>query len=173
MLQDFKDEFKRYRITGERAISQTSETWLNQRLGDTPNSMAMIVRHISGELVSRFTDFLRTDGEKRNRERDAEFHDLDYEYEEVMAYWNKGWTVLEKELGKLTDADMQKTVRIRNLPLTVHEALTRSACHIAYHVGQIVVMARVLADEEWEWITIPRGKSQLYNVRPTMEKRPL
>ncbi|MFN0122614.1 MAG: DUF1572 family protein [Blastocatellia bacterium] len=173
MLQDFKDEFERYKITGDRAIEQTSETWINQKLGETTNSMAIIVRHLSGEMISRFTDFLKTDGEKRNRNRDAEFHDIEYEYDEMMEYWTKGWAALDKAMAKLTEEDMTKIVTIRGKQLTVHEALARQVAHVAYHVGQIVTMSRLLVDEEWEWITIPRGKSQLYNVNPKFEKRPL
>ena len=172
MLKDFKDEFERYKIIGRKAIDQVSDDAINQVVGPDNNSVAMLVRHISGNLVSRFTDFLSSDGEKPWRNRDAEFADVTYDREEVSTMWAKGWEVLEKELATLTDADLEKRVYIRGQPFSVHEALARSVAHVSYHVGQIVLLARILATSQWQWITVPKGKSQEYNQNPIYEKGP-
>ena len=172
MLKDFQDEFERYKVIGRKAIDQLSDDAINQVVGPNNNSVGMIIRHISGNLVSRFTDFLASDGEKPWRNRDAEFADVRYDREQVSAMWARGWEVLEKELATLTDADLQKRVYIRGQPFAVHEALARSLAHVSYHVGQIVLLARILASSEWQWITIPKGKSQEYNRNPIHEKGP-
>jgi len=172
MIKSFIDEYARYRALGQKAMAQVSDEALNRVLGQDNNSIAIIVRHISGNLLSRFTDFLSSDGEKTWRNRDEEFADATYTRQELDAMWAKGWDVLEAELAALSDGDLQKTVYIRNQPLTVDEALARSVAHAAYHVGQIVLLARLLTDADWQWLTIPKGKSQAYNQNPTMEKKP-
>ena len=171
-LQDFRDEFQRYRLIGERAMAQVSDDALNRRVTPGINSIAMLVRHVSGNLRSRFTDFLKSDGEKPWRNRDAEFEERDYARAEMGASWVEGWKILEEQLMGLTEADLQATVRIRNQPLTVHEALCRSLAHIAYHVGQITLLSRILSEGEWRWLSVPKGKSGEYNQNPTLEKRP-
>jgi uncharacterized damage-inducible protein DinB len=172
MLQDFKDEFERYKVVARKAIDQMPDDAINLVVGSGNNSVAMLIRHISGNLVSRFTDFLSSDGEKPWRNRDAEFADVTYDREEVDSMWARGWEVLENELATLTDADLQKRVYIRGQAFTVHEALARSVAHVSYHVGQIVLLARILTTGEWQWITIPKGKSQDYNQNPIYEKGP-
>ena len=172
MLQDFRDEFERYKVMGKKAIDQVPDDAINQVVGSGNNSVAMLIRHISGNLVSRFTDFLSSDGEKPWRNRDGEFADVTYEREEVGSMWARGWEVLENEFATLTDADLQKRVYIRGQSFTVHEALARSVAHVSYHVGQIVLLARILTTGEWQWITIPKGKSQDYNRNPIYEKGP-
>lgn len=156
MLRDFIDEYSRYQNTGQKALAQIPDTFLNKPVGEQNNSVAIIVRHVGGNLVSRFTDFLTTDGEKPWRDRDSEFADKSYTRAEIMAIWDKGWSVLNAELAKLTDADLGRIVTIRGQELTVHAALARSVAHTAYHVGQIVLIARMAAGDKWEWITIPR-----------------
>ncbi|MFZ1684626.1 MAG: DUF1572 family protein [Candidatus Zixiibacteriota bacterium] len=172
MINEIRSEFERYRLTGEKALKQVSDDDLNRIVGGGNNSIAMIVRHVGGNLASRFTDFLTTDGEKPWRDRDAEFEDRSYTRAEVMEWWEKGWGVLLGELAKLTDDDMGKSVSIRGIPLTVSSALARSVTHVAYHVGQIVILARMAKAEQWEWITVPRGGSKEYNLNPTKEKKP-
>ena len=172
MINDFVDEFRRYRITGEKAMDQVSDAGLNQILGAEGNSIAMLVRHISGNLTSRFTDFLTADGEKPWRQRDSEFETRSSSRSEVLEMWRAGWKIAEGELAKLTDSELQAKITIRGTPFTVHEALCRLVAHAAYHVGQIVLLARILSEESWRWITIPKGKSQEYNQNPTREKRP-
>jgi hypothetical protein len=171
-VQDFTDEYARYRAIGEKALVQVSDDGLNRVVAPDGNSIAMLVRHLGGNLQSRFTNFLTEDGEKPWRDRDAEFADRTYSRAEVDEQWNAGWSVLEQALEDLGEDDLQSTVKIRGQVHTVHEALCRSLSHAAMHVGQIVLLARILATEEWKWITIPKGKSQEYNQNPTLEKRP-
>jgi uncharacterized damage-inducible protein DinB len=172
MLDDFVGEYRRYRATGERAIAQIAEEALNHVPSPEGNSVAMIVQHMSGNLTSRFTDFLTTDGEKPWRDRDREFEECNWSRAEVDAAWRAGWDVLEAQLASLSDDDLRRTVTIRQQPLTVHAALSRSLSHVSYHVGQIVLLARILAHEPWRWISIPKGTSDAYNAQPTMEKGP-
>ena len=172
MIENFVKEYQSYRRIGEKALAQVSDDALNRVIGTDNNSVAMIVRHISGNLRSRFTDFLTSDGEKPWRDRDSEFADVTYDRQAVEQMWAEGFQVVENELAALTDADLDRQVTIRNVPHTVHEALCRSVAHTAYHVGQIVLLARILNEGEWQWISIPRGKSQDYNLNPTMEKKP-
>ena len=143
IIQDFLDEYLRYRITAEKAMDQVPDDALNRIVAPDGNSIAMIVRHISGNMTSRFTDFLTADGEKPWRNRDSEFENREYERKEIYDLWERGWAVLEKELGSVTDGDMGKTVRIRGRAWTVHEALARSLAHLSYHVGEIVLLARM------------------------------
>ena len=170
-IKDFLDEFERYKVIGEKAIDQVPDAALNRILAKDGNSIAMLVRHINGNLMSRFTDFLNSDGEKPWRKRDLEFEERNYSRSEVNALWSQGWETVERELTKVTDDDLETTVTIRGVPFTAHGALCRLVAHAAYHVGQIVLLARVTA-EEWHWITIPKGESEQYNQNPAMEKKP-
>lgn len=172
MIQDFVDEYARYRAIAEKALAQVPDEALNEIPAPDGNSAAMLVRHLSGNLRSRFTDFLDADGEKPWRDRDEEFRDHTYSRADVDALWAEGWAVLERALGALTDDDFSRTVTIRGVPHTVHQALCRSLSHTAYHVGQLVLLARVYASGDWKWISIPKNRSAEYNRNPTMEKRP-
>jgi hypothetical protein len=171
-IKDFSDEYQRYRLGGEKALAQVSDEALNRIVAPNGNSVAMLVRHIGGNFVSRFTNFLTEDGEKPWRNRDGEFDEGPFTRAVVDEAWKTGWGVLESELAKLTDDDLQRTVTIRGQPLTVHEALCRSVAHAATHVGQIVLLARIVATDEWKWITIPKGQSQQFNQSLSFEKRP-
>jgi Protein of unknown function (DUF1572) len=172
MIKDFVYEYSRYRIIGEKAMRQVSEDELNKVLGADNNSIATIVRHISGNLVSRFTDFLTSDGEKPWRDRDSEFEDKESNRQQLEEMWARSWTLLESELSKLGDEHLDHKVLIRGHAWTVHEALCRSLAHVSYHVGQLVLLARILNDGNWEWISIPKGGSGEYNKNPIMEKKP-
>lgn len=172
MLKDFAGEYARYRAIGEKAFRQAPAENLNTVIGPDNNSIGVIVRHISGNLLSRFTEFLTTDGEKPWRNRDSEFEDATYEAEDVERMWAEGWSVLETQLSVLTDDHLQQTVYIRGQAWTVHDALCRSLAHVSYHVGQIVLLARIFSGGNWDWITIPKGQSREYNANPTMEKKP-
>ncbi|MEP7000212.1 MAG: DUF1572 family protein [bacterium] len=172
MIDDFVGEYKRYRILGERALDQLSDAALNDVPADDANSAAMIVYHVSGNLTSRFTDFLTADGEKPWRIRDQEFENRSASRDEISQVWKTGWSVLEGQLAQLADVDLARTVTIRNQPLSVHAALCRSLSHVAYHVGQIVLLARTSAGAQWNSLSIPRGQSNAYNANPTGEKAP-
>jgi hypothetical protein len=172
MIDHFHDEVVRYKTVAERAIEQVPDEALNTILAPEGNSIGMLMRHMSGNLVSRFTEFLGSDGEKPWRNRDAEFETKTYKREDLLKMWGAGWEVLEKQLANLTDDDLGLSVVIRGKTMTVHEALCRSLAHMATHVGQIVLIARVVATGEWQWISIPKGKSREYNQNPTKEKGP-
>jgi uncharacterized damage-inducible protein DinB len=172
LVKDLIGEYKRYRLLAERAMAQMPDDALNVVPADECNSVAMIVAHMSGNLRSRFTNLLTEDGEKPWRERDEEFASRTCTRAEVTTFWTDGWTVLEREVAALTDADLSRVVTIRQQPLTVHAALCRSISHVAYHVGQIVLLARISADRPWESLSIPKGKSTEYNQNPTREKAP-
>jgi len=172
LVKDLLGEYKRYRLLGERAMAQMPDHAINVVHGPDCNSVAMIVAHMSGNLRSRFTNFLTEDGEKPWRQRDDEFADRTCSRAEVQAFWTAGWDVLEREVAALTDADLPRTVTIRQQPLTVHAALCRSVAHVAYHVGQIVLLARITAERPWESLSIPKGQSVTYNQNPTGEKTP-
>lgn len=172
MLKDLSDEYARYRSIGEKAIKQVSDEAVNEVLGPDSNSIAMIVRHVSGNLLSRFTDFQTSDGEKPWRDRDSEFEETNYDRRDVEQMWAQGWKVLESTLSELTDEDLQRHVYIRGLAWTIHAALCRSLAHVSYHVGQIVLSARILNGGNWQWISVPKGQSLEYNRHPTKEKKP-
>ncbi|MEP6495301.1 MAG: DUF1572 family protein [bacterium] len=169
-VKDFADEYGRYRAMGEKAMAQVSDDGLNQVVATDGNSIAMIVRHVSGNLVSRFTDFLTSDGEKESRDRDGEFADGTFDRGEIDAAWKTGWGVVEHALAQLTDADLERMITIRGQALTVHEALCRSVTHSASHVGQIVLLARIVATNTWNTLSIPKGQSKQYNQNPSLEK---
>jgi uncharacterized damage-inducible protein DinB len=172
MIEDFRSEFERYRLLAEKALAQMPDSALNTVTAPEGNSAATIVRHMSGNLVSRFTNFLTEDGEKPNRDRDSEFDDRVYTRAELDEMWKRGWKVLQDNIAPLRDEDLSRTVTIRQVPLTVHAALTRAIAHQAYHVGQIVLLARMTAENDWQSLSIPRGKSQQYNTAPDREKKP-
>ena len=130
----------------------------------------MIVWHMSGNLASRFTDFLTTDGEKAWRQREEEFAARMVSKPDCIAKWDAGWKVLFDTLATLTDADLGTTVHIRKQPLTVQDALLRSLAHASYHVGQIVYIAKAARGAGWNYLSIPPGQSDAYNRNPTYDK---
>jgi len=172
MLSDFLDEYRRYRALGEKAIAQVPDDALNALPHPDANSIAMLVRHVGGNLASRFTNFRTDDGEKPWRERDEEFATRAYTRAEVNAWWARGWDVVDREVAALTETDAERMVTIRGVPLTVHQALCRSLAHVSMHVGQIVLLARVHAGDGWQTLSIPKGGSTAYNQNPTKEKVP-
>jgi hypothetical protein len=163
-------EFRRYRALAEGALEQVPEAGLSAPGPSGGNSIAVICWHVSGNLRSRFTDFLTADGEKPWRHRDEEFTPRPVSRAELLAKWNQGWEVALAALAGLTDADLGATVSIRGRPLAVHEALLRSLAHISYHVGQIVYLAHAIRGEGWRYLSIPPGMSESYNVNPALEK---
>ena len=172
MIENFLKEYQTYRRLGSKAIAQVTDDALNKVVGADNNSIAVIVRHISGNLRSRFTDFLTSDGEKPWRDRDSEFADATYDRQAIETMWAESFQVVEDQLNALTDADLERQVTIRGEPHTVHLALCRSVAHTANHVGQIILMARILAEGEWQSLSIPRGQSKDFNQRMLGEKKP-
>ncbi|HVE36318.1 MAG TPA: DUF1572 family protein [Gemmatimonadaceae bacterium] len=169
LTKSFLDEYARYRVTAEKAMAQISDEALNRVVSADGNSIATLVRHISGNMVSRFTDFMASDGEKSWRERDAEFDAGPFSRAEVDDAWRRGWEVLEREVGRLRDEDFMRTVTIRGQGMTVLEALLRNVTHIAMHIGQIILLARVSAGDEWKTLSIPRGQSRQFNEQMARE----
>lgn len=149
----------------DKAIAQLPDDSLHVSLDANTNSVAVIMKHVAGNLLSRFTDFLTTDGEKPWRNRDNEFVDSFTSRAELIDYWNSGWQRLFDTLESLTPADIGRTVLIRGEPHSVPLAIHRSLAHCGYHVGQIILVARVLAGDKWTTITIPRGASATFNQR--------
>jgi uncharacterized damage-inducible protein DinB len=157
-------EYRRYRELGERAIAQMTDEELSIPCTPDDNSVTVIVWHISGNLKSRFTDFLTSDGEKPWRKRDEEFAQRIVGRQQVVEKWNEGWQVLTSTLDGLTDDDLGKVVTIRQQPLKVHQALHRLMAHAAYHVGQIVFVAKSLRGADWHSLSIPKGQSEAFRV---------
>jgi hypothetical protein len=164
-VKDFIDEYHRYRGLAERAMAQVSDDALNHVPVADGNSIAVIVRHVGGSLVSRFTAFLTSDGEKPTRNRDGEFADGPIARADLDRAWTTAFDLVERELGALSDDVLTRTVTIRGVPLTVHEALCRSLAHTASHVGQIVLLAKIAAGGDWKTLTIPKGQSAQYGQR--------
>jgi len=162
-LKDIIRTYRNYLALGEKAIEQVPDDRLNTSIDPDSNSIAVIVKHVAGNLRSRFTDFLTTDGEKPNRNRDSEFEvPQPASREQILAWWRTGFDVALGAIDALTAADLSRTVTIRGEPFLVVEALNRSATHTAYHVGQIVYVARHLAAGSWTSLSIPKGKSAEY-----------
>ncbi len=158
LIASLEAEYHRYKTLGENAIIQLPEAQLADAAGSS-NSIAIIVWHLAGNLTSRFTDFLTSDGEKLWRDRDSEFLARQVKRAELQAKWEDGWRVLFAALSALTDADLAKTVTIRGQPHTVAEALHRSLAHTSYHVGQIVFVAKALRGADWRYLSIAPGQS--------------
>ena len=170
LVKGVEAEFVRYKQLAERAIDQLSDEELARTSAEHDNSIATIVWHISGNLKSRFTDFLTSDGEKPWRHREEEFTRRTITKQELLARWNEGWSAVSDSLAHLSDADLARTVTIRQQPLTVFDALLRSVTHFAHHVGQIVYLAKSLRGPAWTFLSIPPGQSEQYNRNPTHER---
>jgi hypothetical protein len=157
------DAFQANKFLADRAAAQVSDEALRISLDVHTNSIAVIMKHVSGNLVSRWTDFLTTDGEKSNRDRDSEFLDTFASRHEIIACWEIGWSCLFTTLSELRDEDLNQIITIRGVPHPVPLAITRSLGHTCYHVGQIVQLARHHAGDCWQTLTIPRGASKEFN----------
>lgn len=169
VITSILDEYKRYRALAEAAIGQVDDAEL-VRLGPAGgNSIDILIRHLAGNLKSRFTDFRTSDGEKPWRHRDDEFEAVSLSRAELMAGWDAAWATVLGEVSKLTDDDLSETVTVRRQPLRIDEALHRSLAHTAYHVGQIVYLAKEMRGEAWRTLSIPKGKSEEYNRTATRE----
>ena len=155
--------FEANKRLADRAVEQVSDAKLHVALDENTNSIAAIMKHIAGNLLSRWTDFLTTDGEKPGRNRDDEFVDAFRSRAELLEVWERGWACLRGSLKGLKPEDLVKTVLIRGEPHSVPLALERSLGHTCYHIGQIVQVARVHAGERWKTLTIPRGRSEQFN----------
>ena len=162
-LESALHQFNYYRSVAEKTFAQLTDEQLFWQYNAESNSVAMIVQHISGNMLSRWTDFLTSDGEKDWRNREAEFDTVIKTREEMIAEWEKGWQCLLDAVAPLTEADLDKTVYIRAEAHSVAEAINRQLAHYPYHIGQIVFIGKMLADDQWKSLTIPRGRSNAFN----------
>ena len=163
LIASIEAEYRRYKALAEGAFDQLTDPQLVTAAGAS-NSIATIVWHVAGNLKSRFTDFLTSDGEKSWRDRDSEFLARDVTRAGLQTKWDDGWRVLFAALSDLTDADLERTVTIRGQPHTVAAALHRSVAHASYHVGQIVYVAKALRGADWLYLSIPPGQSAQYKA---------
>ncbi len=162
MIESIRGEYLRYKRLAEAAMAQVDEAELSAEGPNGGSSIAVICWHLSGNLASRFTDFLTTDGEKPWRHRDEEFVPRRVTRAELLAKWNHGWDVLLRSLDTLADEQLTETIHIRREPLRVHEALHRSVTHTSYHVGQIVYLAKIFTGTAWSSLSIPVGQSETW-----------
>lgn len=164
-LQNSTSTFQTYKDLADRAMAQIDDEQFFAALDPESNSIAVIVKHLSGNLASRWTNFLTSDGEKPSRDRDAEFEVGDSATRaELMSDWERGWEIAFRELKTLSADDLTKTIYIRTEPHSVLKAIARQISHAAYHVGQIVFLAKHFADGSWKTLTIPRNKSRELNA---------
>lgn len=163
LLKSVIQQFEYYKMLGERTIEQLNDEQLLKPPSPESNSIAVIVNHLHGNMRSRWTDFLTTDGEKPWRNRDQEFEELIQDRQQLWQKWNQGWKVLIDSLKDLTPEDVNKVVLIRNQKHKVFEAINRQLAHYAYHVGQIVFVGKMIKGTEWQSLSIPKGQSQDFN----------
>lgn len=163
-LESVKKQFLYYKMLGEKAMDQLEPEQLFVSVNEDTNSIAAIIKHISGNMLSRWTDFLTSDGEKEWRNRDAEFENDLQSKEEVLEAWNKGWDCFLDALNSLKADQLSDIIYIRNEGHTVIEAINRQLAHYPYHIGQIVFYAKQLKNSSWDSLSIPRNKSGNYNA---------
>lgn len=165
LLESLKS-FKGLKSNAEKAMNQISDSQMHEHPDEESNNVAIIAKHMAGNMLSRFTDFLTSDGEKPNRNRDGEFIDNFKSRQEIIDYWEKGWACLFDTLSSLKSEDLEKTVYIRNEEHTVLRAIHRQLTHYAYHCGQIVFLCKHLRQKEFKSLSIPRGESSKYTFEP-------
>jgi Protein of unknown function (DUF1572) len=164
-LKDALDLFRYYKKQGERAMEQIPDASLFVAPDAVSNSIAIIVKHMAGNMRSRWTDFLTSDGEKPDRNRDTEFEDPPQTRAGLLALWEAGWKCVFAAVEPLSDVDLTRTVYIRTEKHSAMQAINRQIAHYAYHVGQIVYLARSFAGERWNSLSIPKGKSAEFNIK--------
>lgn len=162
-LQSVKKQFSYYKALAEKTFAQLTEEQLFWQYNEESNSIAVIAKHLTGNMLSRWTDIFNTDGEKEWRNRDAEFENDFQSKTELLGFWDKGWNVFQTTLESLTDEDLEKIIYIRNQGHTVLEAINRQLAHYPYHVGQIVFIGKMICNQDWESLSIPRNTSANYN----------
>jgi len=164
-LEDSLSLFRMYKTMAERAMAQVTDEQLFTALDEEMNSIAIIVKHMAGNMRSRWSDFLTTDGEKPDRNRDSEFVDAPTSREGLMKMWEDGWNRLFGALTPLTDGDLNRTVTIRGEPHSVMQAVNRQIAHYCSHIGQIIFLAKHLQSDNWKSLTVPRNRSADFNRR--------
>ncbi|GLB51637.1 hypothetical protein NBRC110019_06760 [Neptunitalea chrysea] len=162
-LESVKKQFIYYKTLGDKTITILTEEELHYTYNETSNSVAVIIKHIAGNMLSRWTNFLTEDGEKKWRHRDDEFEDTLTSKEEIVAYWEKGWTCLFKALDSVHQDNFTNLVYIRNQGHTITEAINRQLAHYPYHIGQMVFLGKMIKDSDWVSLSIPKNQSSQYN----------
>lgn len=170
-LQSVDKQFRYYKSLAEKAMAQLDEKALFHQPNEDSNSISTIVKHLWGNMLSRWTDFLTTDGEKEWRQRDAEFENDIQSKEEMMQKWEEGWDCLFKALGSITDSDLSMIIYIRNEGHTVLDAINRQLAHYASHVGQIVYAAKLLKNGGFQSLSIPKNQSATYNQQKFSQEK--
>tara|TARA_R110002049_G_scaffold88627_4_gene223501 strand:+ start:8276 stop:8827 length:552 start_codon:yes stop_codon:yes gene_type:complete len=156
-------QFEYYKSLGDKTFNQLTFEELQNNIAKDANSVSIIVKHLVGNMLSRWTSFLTEDGEKEWRQRDQEFEGTYNSKEELIEHWNKGWNCLFNAIKPLNENDLESIIYIRNQGHTVTEAINRQLAHYAYHVGQIVFLGKILKGKEWQSLSIPKGNSKKYN----------
>ncbi|MEO0338326.1 MAG: DUF1572 family protein [Bacteroidota bacterium] len=171
-LESVRKQFDYYKMLGDRSFAQVSDEGLFWQYNEASNSIAIIVKHLWGNMRSRWTDFLTSDGEKEWRNREGEFTADIKTREELLEKWEEGWACLYTALDSIDTENINQLIYIRNMGHTITEAINRQLAHYSYHIGQIVYIARMLQDQDWESLSIPKGGSTAYNARKfAQEKR--
>jgi hypothetical protein len=163
-LQSVRKQFEYYKMLGDKTIAQVTDEQLFWQYNEESNSIATIVKHLWGNMLSRWTDFLTTDGEKDWRDREGEFENDISDRAELLAKWNEGWNCLFSALDSVNESNFDQLVYIRNQGHTITEAINRQLAHYPYHVGQIVFIGKMFLNEQWTSLSIPRGDSRKYNA---------
>jgi len=164
-LDSARSEFAKLKALGDKAFAQLDNGDFHYKPDAESNSIALIIQHISGNMISRWTDFLTTDGEKPNRNRDQEFEEHEQNKEALLRSWEAGWTVFTNTLNSLSGDDMMKEVTIRSEKHTVIQAINRQLTHYGYHIGQIVYLAKHIRSSEWKTLSIAKNKSEEFNQK--------
>ncbi len=162
-IESSRETIAGYRRMIDAALNQLSDQEFFTRPSNDVNSVAIVIRHLAGNLHSRWTDYLTTDGEKPDRDRDREFEEWQGDRDSLMEYFNSGWACLESALDGLNDESVLQTIQIRGEDHSVPDAVTRSMTHVSYHVGQILMIARMVHQGKWNWLTVAPGASDEHN----------
>lgn len=170
-LESVKKQFEYYKLLGEKTMAQLDDDQLFYQYNEESNSIATIVKHLSGNMLSRWTDFLNSDGEKEWRNRDSEFENDIRSREQLLEVWNKGWDCLFEAIQPLNHEDLNKIVYIRNQGHSVVEAINRQLAHYPYHIGQMVFLGKMLAKNGWQSLSIPKGSSASFNEKKFAEPK--
>jgi hypothetical protein len=154
---------KYYKDLGDKTFEQLNDRDFHYKPNNESNSIAIIIQHMAGNMLSRWTNFLTEDGEKEWRQRNDEFEIHDYSKQQLLAIWEKGWACFLSAIEPLTKKELKQTIHIRKEPLTVIDAINRQLAHYPYHIGQIIFIAKIIKNQNWKNLSIPKGNSQQYN----------
>lgn len=162
-LTSIKQQFNYYKSLGDKTFEQLDNNEIHWSFNDDSNSIAIITKHIVGNMLSRWTNFLTEDGEKKWRQRDTEFDNPPNSKEDLIKLWEKGWKSLFNAINSIEEKDLERIVYIRNMGHTITEAINRQLCHYSYHIGQIVFVGKMIKGDNWKTLSVPKNKSAIYN----------